>query len=94
MYPFDPRSIARSNAERTSGQRQQCEAEWMLRLDPDLSNDQLRSWTDVAEELPEELKALRATKLKHKDWQGLCASLLSTIGQYSAFIPSSIHHSS
>ncbi|KAG9634664.1 hypothetical protein KCU95_g4790, partial [Aureobasidium melanogenum] len=79
MYPFDPRSIARSNAERTSGQHQQCEAEWMLRLDPHLSNDQLRSWTDVAEELPEELKALRATTVKHKDWQGLCASLLSII---------------
>lgn len=51
MDPFDPHSIARSNAERTLSQRRQREGEWLMRLNPHLSNDQLRSWTDVAEEL-------------------------------------------
>ncbi|KAG9566150.1 hypothetical protein KCU79_g3922, partial [Aureobasidium melanogenum] len=51
MDPFDPHSIARSNAERTLSQRQQREGEWLMRLNPHMSNDQLRSWTDVAEEL-------------------------------------------
>ncbi|KAH0355751.1 hypothetical protein KCU83_g1389, partial [Aureobasidium melanogenum] len=51
MDPLDSHSIARFNAERTLTQLQQREGEWLMRLNPHLSNDQLHSWTDVAEEL-------------------------------------------
>lgn len=49
--PFDAKSLARSAAANTYGQRRECELHWTASLDTHIQDDQLHSFFDIAEEL-------------------------------------------
>lgn len=52
--PFDPKSLARSAARSTHGQREAREFEWTQKSNPHISDTQLSSFFDVAEILLEQ----------------------------------------
>lgn len=56
--PFDARSLARSAAQNTHGQRRECEHHRTVKLDPHLQDGQLNSFFDITEKLlPQEFES-------------------------------------